>query len=245
MRNNRIENEAARTLPDSLYANHFLSPETLKKLREATNSITIGWNPKDITIKNMFLDGASTTKTTYDSVIPLIAKAIREHREISYDYERPGGVHKTGSAVFPVKIEFSLVNDCFRICGYYEDEDRFIKMNLDSMHNIEMTEKTADFDLLEAYSSFIRRETKTVALDVEPIEHVIDRCFRVFSCYDRKARYNKAEKKYRLEISYFRPDENEIIKNILSLGSYVVVMEPRAIQKKVYKRIQAANELYE
>ena len=142
-------------------------------------------------------------------------------------------------------IEFSLVNDCFRICGYYEDEDRFIKMNLDSMHNIEMTEKTADFDLLEAYSSFIRRETKTVALDVEPIEHVIDRCFRVFSCYDRKARYNKAEKKYRLEISYFRPDENEIIKNILSLGSYVVVMEPRAIQKKVYKRIQAANELYE
>ena len=54
----------------------------------------------------------------------------------------------------------------------------------------------------------------------------------------------KAENKYRLEISYFRADENEIIKNILSLGSYVVVLEPRTIQKEVYRRIKTASKLY-
>lgn len=49
---------------------------------------------------------------------------------------------------------------------------------------------------------------------------------------------------YRLEISYLKADENEVIKNILSMGSHVVVMEPRTIQKEVYRRILAASKLY-
>lgn len=45
-------------------------------------------------------------------------------------------------------------------------------------------------------------------------------------------------------ISYLKADENEVIKNILSMGSHVVVMEPRTIQKEVYRRILAASKLY-
>ncbi len=244
VRNSRIENEAAKSLAGSLYVNHFLSPEIIEKLKAATKSITMDWDPNDITIKNIFAGGASSVTGSYNSELSLIAKAIREQKGICYDYDRPGRVHREKSIVFPVKIEFSLVNDRFRICGYFEDEDRFVKMNLDSMHDIKIIDKSASIDLMERYTEFIKRETKTVILDVEPVGHVIERCFRVFSYYDRKARYDKAENKYRLEISYFRADENEIIKNILSLGSYVVVLEPRTIQKEVYRRIKTASELY-
>ena len=114
---------------------------------------------------------------------------------------------------FPVKIEFSIVNDKFRICAYEPVERRFIKMNLDTMQNLEVTEETADIE-------------------------------RVFSYYDRKARYDKEKNKYRLEISYLKADEKEVIKNILSMGPYVIVMEPRVIQKEVYGRIAEANKLY-
>ena len=109
-------------------------------------------------------------------------------------------------------------------------------MNLDTMQNLEVTEETADIELREEYKEFLKINTKKVVLDVEPVDHVIERCFRVFSYYDRN--------KYRLEISYLKADEKEVIKNILSMGPYVIVMEPRVIQKEVYGRIAEANKLY-
>ena len=245
VRNNQIELETVASLVNSPYVNHFLSAKTIEKLRKATATISADWSPNDITVKNTFLGGAASSIESYSSVISLIAKAIRERKGIRYDYIRPGRIIKLNAVVFPVKIEFSLVNDRFRICGYYEDEKRYVKMNLDSMQNITILDKHPDIDITEGYSEFINRETKKIILDVEPVPHVIERCFRVFSYYDRKARYDKTENKYRLEISYFKADENEVIKNILSVGSYVVVLEPRSIQREVYNRIQAASKLYD
>ena len=157
---------------------------------------------------------------------------------------RPGRVEKKGALAFPVRIEYSVVNDRFRINAYEPVEMRFIKMNLDTMVNIEVSDEVTDVDLETEYAEFIKLNTKKVVLDVEPVDHIIERCFRVFSYYDRKARYDKEEHVYRLEISYLKADENEVIKNILSMGSHVVVMEPRTIQKEVYRRILAASKLY-
>ena len=185
VRNNQIELETAASLVSSPYVNHFLSTETIEKLRKATVTISTDWNPGDITVKNTFLGGAASSTESYSSVIALIARAIREKKGIQYDYIRPGRMIKNNAIVYPVKIEFSLVNDRFRVCGYYEDEKRYVKMNLDSMHNIALLDKHPDIDITEGYSEFITRETKKILLDVDPVSHVIERCFRVFSYYDR------------------------------------------------------------
>lgn len=245
IRNGRIEKEAVKSLISNPYVSYFLTEGTLEKLRQVTEHVEANWDPNDITIKNMFSNGASCTNDAYSHDIASIAKSICEGRAIRYDYVRPGRVEKKSAEVYPVKIEFSLVNDRFRICAYDSEERRFIKMNLDGMRNISTTDRTSDIDLLEEYKEFIRLNTKKVVLDVEPVGHVIERCFRVFSYYDRKARYDREGNKYRLEISYFKADEKEVIKNILSMGSYVVVTEPRIIQKEVYRRIMAAAQLYE
>ncbi|WP_026527780.1 WYL domain-containing protein [Butyrivibrio sp. VCD2006] len=245
VRNNKIELETTASLVNSPYVNHFLSAKTIEKLRKATATIAADWSPNDITVKNTFLGGAASSIKSYSSIISSIAKAIREKKGIQYDYIRPGRMLKNNAVVFPVKIEFSLVNDRFRVCGYNEDEKRYVKMNLDSMQNIMLLDKHPDIDVTEGYSEFIHHETKKILLDVDPVPHVIERCFRVFSYYDRKARYDKTGNKYRLGISYLKADENEVIKNILSMGSYVVVLEPRTIQREVYNRIQAASKLYE
>lgn len=244
IRNGRIEKEALKSLISNPYVSHFLTAGTLEKLHRATEHVEADWDPNDITIKNMFFNGASCTNDAYNHDIALIATAIREGKAIRYDYIRPGRIEKLSVEVYPVGIEFSLVNDRFRICAYNSEERRFVKMNLDSMINIIDTDQVSDIDLLEEYKEFIRLNTKKVVLDVEPVSHVIERCFRVFSYYDRKARYDKEGNKYRLEISYFKADEKEVIKNILSMGSYVVVTEPRTIQKEVHRRIMAAAQLY-
>ena len=74
------------------------------------------------------------------------------------------------------------------------------------------------------YQTFLKGNTRIVKLDIEPVDHVIERCFRIFSYYDRKARYDKQDNKYRLEISYLKFDETEIIKDILS--SYILLHFP-------------------
>jgi predicted DNA-binding transcriptional regulator YafY len=94
------------------------------------------------------------------------------------------------------------------------------------------------------YEEFLKNNTKKIILDVDPIDHVIERCFRIFSFYDRKAVFNKDANTYKLEISYLKFDENEVIRDILSLGSNVMVMEPKRIQKEVLKRIKAASIQY-
>lgn len=245
IRNSVIENQAAKTLLTDKYRNHFLSENTAAKLKNAIKDVREAWNPADITIKNLFARGASEVNEEYHQQLSLIAKAVRNHASVSYDYIRPGYAEITGAEVFPVKIEFSVVNDRFRICAYNSGESRFVKMNLDRMKKIRYGNKISEKDLQKDYQEFIKKNTKILVLEADPVGHVIERCFRVFSYYDRRARYDREEDKYRLEISYMRTDEKEVIKNILSMGSYVIVSEPRQVREEVYRRILAASRLYD
>ena len=240
-----IEQQAAKSLIENEYITHFLSEETIEKLKECTSCIEEEWTTKDIQVNNIFSWGATETEKEFGQVISVIAKAIKEHKAIKYDNVREGVFEYRNVSVFPVKIEFSIMNDRFRICAYEAEQDRFLKMNLDTMENIELSEKVYDGNLEEMYKTFLKSNTRTVKLDVEPVDHVIERCFRIFSYYDRKARYDRQENKYRLEISYLKYDETEIIKDILSLGGYVTVIEPKSLQKEVYRRVLAASKLYE
>ena len=245
IRNSILESQAAKSIPKSSYAGHFLQKDTIRKLEKITEQIPEDWNSDDITIKNVFENGIHSSERLFDKEISVIAKAVHGKCAIIYDNVRPGRVEKRSAQAFPVRIEYSVVNDRFRINAYEPTEMRFIKMNLDTMRNIVLTDETTDIDLEAEYSEFIKLNTKKVVLDVEPVDHIIERCFRVFSYYDRKAQYDKEGHVYRLEISYLKADENEVIKNILSMGSHVVVMEPRTIQKEVYRRILAASKQYE
>ena len=243
VRLNQVEALAAKSMIENRYASHFLDKETLKKLENVATGIPVIWDINDIEIKNQYSMGVNDSERIFEKELSIIAKAISERRAISYDNILPGKYEYVGSILYPVKIEYSFINDLFRISGYDEEKDRFIKMNLSTLRNVSLLDDKME-DLEKEYQDFIEINTKTVEIDVDPIGHVIERCFRIFSYYDRQARFDRDENKYKLKISYLKPDENEVIRDILSLGSYVVVVEPRRIQKEVYKRIIAARDNY-
>lgn len=243
IRLNRIEALAARSMVKNKYASHFLSKETLNKMENVANGIPVIWDINDIEIKNQYSMGVKDSDKIFEKELSVIGRAISENRAISYDNILPGKYEYVGSVMYPARIEYSYINDLFRITGYDEAEDRFIKVNLSTLKNISLLDDKID-DLEKEYEEFIEINTKTVEIDVDPIGHVIERCFRIFSYYDRQARFDKEENKYKLTISYLKQDENEVIRDILSLGSYVVVIQPRRIQKEVYKRIVAARDNY-
>lgn len=243
VRLNQVEALAAKSMANNRYAKHFLTAGTIEKLQHASDCIPELWDINEIQIKNQYQYGDIEADVTYEQTLNLIAEAIRNHKAITYDNILPGKYEYVEITAFPIKIEYSFLNDIFRVSVYDEKQDRFIKLNLSTMKNVKQSDETTE-DLTKEYQDFIEMNTKKIELDVDPIDHVIERCFRIFSYYDRQARFDKEENKYKLTISYLKQDENEVIRDIMSLGSYVVVMSPKRIQKEVYKRIVAARDNY-
>lgn len=239
---NEIERQAFRTLSGMKYADLFLEPGTINKLRKAAEDIQPLWENEDIHIKNQH-NRINYRNDSEKGKLRIIVDAIANNKAIIFDNKKEGSYSYTDSYAFPVRIEYSVLNDTFRISAYKPDQNRFIKMTLETMSNIRLGTECRE-TLQEDYKKFLACNKKTVVLDVEPVNHVIERCFRIFSYYERKAVYDREDGRYRLEIVYYSYDEAEVVRDILSLGSSVIVLEPVELRKKIYERILAANELY-
>ncbi len=243
VRNTRIESEALWNAVKSTYARHFLTPETLVKLEKICGTFEPNWDEREVFIRNQFEHGARESISDYVHSIRLISEAIKENRAIRYNNVRPGKYEYIGSEIYPVVIEYSFINDVFRVAGYNAQEHRFIKMTLSSLSDIEVLDSVKP-DVQDEYKEYLEENTIHVVLDVEPKDHVIERCFRIFSFYDRKASYDIDTDSYRLDISYLAFDEGEVIRDILSAGGAVTVLEPKKMQREVYRRIKRAKERY-
>ena len=68
------------------------------------------WSTKDIQVKNVFSGGATENGKNFGPIISLIVKSIKERKAIIYDNVREGVFEYRNVSVFPVKIEFSIVN---------------------------------------------------------------------------------------------------------------------------------------
>ena len=244
IRANDIEKEAMKSIQKQKYTPFFLTDSTLNKIKEATKEIKEDWDIDDIYIKNQFLGGIAKKVEKYRQSLTVIAKSIVNKTAIECDNVKVGVYEYHKQIVFPVKIEYSFINDQFRICVYEPKEGRFIKMNLETMEYISSLPLTSNINILEEYQDFLKNHRKKLILDVEAIDHAIERCFRIFSYYDRDAIYSEKENCYRLEITYLDFDENEVIRDILSLGSSVIVIEPKELQKRIYDRILLASKQY-
>ncbi len=239
IRLNSVEKQALMSVNDSVYADAFLKEKTKNKIASICGG-SREWSMDDIEIKNQ--DIRERTDDYYDKLSKIL-EGIRTSRVLLYDNIREGKYSFTQCEAWPVRIEYSFINDAFRVCAYVPNEDRFIKINLGTMQGVKLGD-TFDADIEAKYLKFMEENTKKIILEVDPVQHVIERCFRLFSFYDRSASYDSEKEKYRLELKYYRFDEAEVIRDIMSLGSNVVVIEPRGIQMKIYNRIIAARNNY-
>ena len=239
VRLNTIEKQALESVNDFHFVNAFLSKETQDKISSICQNDK-AWSMDDVEIKNQ--DKRDKSGNINDK-LAIVLEGLRYSKALKYDNIRDGKYSYIGCEAWPVRIEYSFINDVFRVCVFLPDENRFIKINLETLQNVEIGERF-DNDLEEKYLKFMEDNTKKITLEIDPVQHVIERCFRLFSFYDRKAIYDSEREKYRLELKYYRFDESEVLRDIMSLGSNVVVIEPRGIQIKIYNRLIAAMNNY-
>ena len=245
VRNTDIELQAAYAMLYDPYVGYFINDETVKKLRSILQKIQPEFDMNDIIIKNQFEEGARTAiNSSGRAIISIVTEAVKNHRAIIFDNIKPGVYEYRDSKVFPIRIEYSFLNDQFRMIAFDPVSGMFIKSVLNTMSNIRISDKRIE-DLELEYRKFVKRELRTVVLDIDPVQHVIERCFRIFSYYERTAEFDREADIYRLSIKYHRADEAELVRDILSLGSSVTVINPSEMQHKILERIKRSAEMYE
>ena len=78
-------------------------------------------------------------------------------------------------------------------------------------------------------------KSDSIKNEIEDNKNTLDRCFNLFSAYDKRYYYD--DNNLILNIYYHDFDEAEIVRDILSLGKSVIVLEPKKIRDKVVNRI--------
>jgi predicted DNA-binding transcriptional regulator YafY len=83
-----------------------------------------------------------------------------------------------------------------------------------------------------------------IVLEVFDKRQAMERCFMCFSGLERTAKII-GENKYEITLLYYLFNEEEIIKNILSLGPYVKVLSPERIKSEIIIRLKKTMDLLE
>ena len=90
-------------------------------------------------------------------------------------------------------------------------------------------------NVLEILENNKKNIDNPIVLKIEDNKNTLDRCFNLFSAYDKRYYYD--DNNLILNIYYHDFDEAEIVRDILSLGKSVIVLEPKKIRDKVVNRI--------
>lgn len=169
----------------------------------------------------------------------IILEAIRDEKEIIYDNKD----YKEERAV-PLKIEYDIRSDGLKTSMYYIKEERVVLVNLSSMSNIKLVnDKKCKLEKEEIYKQL--RENKRckepIVFQVKDKRQAMERCFMTFSSFERTSKIIK-DNVYEITLYYYTFQEEEIIRKILSLGSYITVLEPSKIREKIIERVKKAIE---
>ena len=174
--------------------------------------------------------------------LSIIWQALCEHKMLSYKYlDRAGSIHKGVAA--PCRLEYDFAQHRIRLILWLQAENRAVKLNVNRLQQISLSNLTYGHEVEASFNQFLSNSKTSVTIQLLPKYNAVDRCFSIFSSYDKQAIYDEDNDSYTLIITYYHFDEEEIIDYILSLGAAVVVTEPLHLRNKIIQRLQQQLEL--
>lgn len=216
----KYEKEYIKLMLEDPEARSFLSEELIEKISSALESYDVS-HIKDNYIEReiVFQD---KDENALRSRLLVITEALRKNKKIEYVYKSPQ--RKYEDTASPYRLMYSLRERILKLAACPDSSpDRFILMNIDRFESINISETDSDADPDKFYKSQVRRLILEVENDKE--KKAAERCMRTFGSYRRKTIYNKTNDVFHIEIDFYLFDKSFLIKDILSLGSAVQVIE--------------------
>lgn len=233
-----LEKRYIKMLLNDKQFSYMLSRETYNKLESALENV----KPLNCTESFVYTDVCSEfdDTTVMFNKISILTKAIKDHSTISYlNNAKNGKVYKFKAK--PYRFLFSLKSKKWQVILVPEKEtvDNIypILANVERLSNIEICEDSEGSysdgkELIEQ-----KKSKESLVLVIRDKYTSLERCFRMFSDYEKNAFYSEQTGLHHLTLQYYSFDEAIIIKDILSLGDAVEVITPESIRAKIIERI--------
>lgn len=176
-----------------------------------------------------------------------IIYAFRNNSIVTYSSVNKYGEVFENQIGIPFKINYSMFDYKFRLSIFLVKEKRLIYINMENIKSIEIKKiKEIDDELKRLgrkkfFLNYLKDETRSVKLEIYQGKNILERVHLLFATYN-KTTYSENAKQF-ITISYYRFDEEEIIRNILKLGTLVKIKEPKYMQNKILNRLKKGYKL--
>ncbi len=166
---------------------------------------------------------------TYIAFFHTILTALREKRKLSILYRGGRGRYHEKTCI-PHKLEYSLKDDKFRL----------VVSTPGSTYPINVARITA-CKLLEPYepseSMPQKAKTETLVLELTDERNALERTMLEFSHFEKETE-RLQENRYRITLTYDRPDETELLIRVLSYGPVLRVLSPKSFIHNLTERLE-------
>lgn len=166
--------------------------------------------------------------------LAVIVEALRLRRKVFVD----------GQAVSPCRLEYDLASRKYFLIAWLDEARTIKKMPVEALGMIELSGEQIPDDADTRWENFYSSNVAEVSLEVQNTRNAVERCFALFSSFDKKARLQDDGGCF-LTVSYSPTDEDEILEKILSLGSAVTVVAPEILRERLRQRFAEIKALYE
>ena len=187
------------------------------------------------------IDKPCFSSSAYQEKFKTALEALKSKHYVYYEsYDIYGNEYK-GEAV-PYKIEYCANTNSFNFIMWNEEKRWTFKSDFATITELRLLPQSFDNSQLRHADDYVERlntKSEPIVLQFDAAQYnVFERCFNIFSNYDKEiSRFD--EDTYQLKIfarDHF--DNAEIVQNILSLGSSIVVSSPQKLRQQIIAAIQ-------
>ena len=189
---------------------------------------------------------ANTLDSHTRSILITYIQALKNKNQICYEDKGLSGILYQMKAS-PYCLEYDITKNNYTLILWDNKNSRVIRANASKLHNLKiMTDEVILDGISEKVEMFYKQHRTSFKLKLKNNTNAVERCFLLFSTYDKDAfAYNDDEKvstldTYELTIWYYDFDRQEIIEKILSLGSSVTVIEPMDLREEIIRILKKA-----
>lgn len=220
----------------------FLGKETIEKLVAALREKAIhmtGYS-KYFDVRHSYKAGDDVESQEFLQKFHVVYEAVQNRSTLQFSNVASNGMKYENCKAVPFRIEYSNLENRFRVSLFSLDHNRPMKANISRLYDVAICEECKeckDVDgkyMLDAIAG--RKAAEPLVIEVRDEKNAIERCFALFSSYERRA-YAREDGLYILEIDYYEFDKEEIITKVLTLGHAVRIINNSPIKDAIKRRL--------
>lgn len=146
----------------------------------------------------------------------------------------------------PFRLKYDLASNTYTYILYSQKLHDFIFYKASDIISIELHNDIPNpQNLPDLFNAFLNRHLTSVTLKLKRKWNAVERCFLLFSSYDKETTVDETLDIYTLTIFYYDFDTNEILNKIISLGNAVTVIQPPQIRNRIIERLKKTYQWYQ